>query len=720
MKLTDHRVPRHATEIRLGWALLVVTAAVTGLLYWELTESAARFLRNEDWAAATGHLVFMGIVAALLYGSVVYQLTRIGSFQRRATFAPAADHQLSRTYHEAAGKLVVLVPSYNEEVKVVRRALMSAALQDYPRRRVVLLIDNPPTPQDAAELAALHAMRALPESLRQLFDQAAQPFVAALGQFEARAAESNLDLVSEAYRLAGLHRLAARWCLLQEAGFASGESADLLFRELVLRKAAEAHRAAAASLAWAARRGGLTHTRLQLEYHRLAHRFRVRLDSFERKRYANLSHEPNKAMNLNSYLGLMGGFYREVHRADGAHLQRAEVGVRFEDAEFVVTLDADSMTSPDYALRLIHELRQSGNARVAVAQTPYSSLPARFGTIEYVAGATTDIQYLIHQGFTRYRATYWVGANALLRKAALEDIVVTQMERGFPVKVYIQDRTVIEDTESSIDLIDKGWRLYNYPERLAFSATPPDFGALLIQRRRWANGGLIILPKLLRYLVRGPGRTLRAIEGFFRIHYLTSLAAVNFGLLVMMGIPFQTTALSLLWFPLSAAPYFFLYARDLVQNGYRASDTARVYALNLLLIPVNLAGVFKSIQQGLTGRKIPFGRTPKVQGRTAAPLRFVVAEYVLCAWWFAGVVRDVLEHRWVHALFGLCNSVLLGYAIFRYVGLRESMQDLRAAIAAVRIAGPEAINLIAPIGRATEVIALADTMPGTRMRTEVT
>jgi len=459
----------------------------------------------------------------------------------------------------------------------------------------------------------------------------------------------------------------------------------------------------------AAGRGGLNRTRLQLEYHRLARRFRVRLGSFERKRYANLSHEPNKAMNLNSYLGLMGGCYREVHRPDGVHLQRAEVGVRFEDAEFVMTLDADSMTSPDYALRLIHELRQSGNARVAVAQTPYSSLPARFGTIEYVAGATTDIQYLIHQGFTRYRATYWVGANALLRKAALEDIVVTQMERGFPVKVYIQDRTVIEDTESSIDLIDRGWQLYNYPERLAFSATPPDFGALLIQRRRWANGGLIILPKLLRYLVRGPGRTLRAIEGFFRIHYLTSLATVNFGLLVMMGIPFQTTALSLLWLPLSAAPYFFLYARDLVQNGYRASDTARVYALNLLLIPVNLAGVFKSIQQGLTGRKIPFGRTPKVQGRTGAPLRFIVAEYVLFAWWFAGVVRDVLEHRWVHALFGLCNSVLLGYAIFRYVGLWESMQDVRAAIAAVRIAGPEAINP-----------ALADTMPGTRVNTELT
>ena len=33
---------------------------------------------------------------------------------------------------------------------------------------------------------------------------------------------------------------------------------------------------------------------------------------------------------------------------------------------------------------------------------------------------------------------------------------------------------MIEDTESTVDLIDRGWRLYNYPDRLAYSATPPD------------------------------------------------------------------------------------------------------------------------------------------------------------------------------------------------------------------------------------------------------
>src|SRR5256885_1060029 len=89
------------------------------------------------------------------------------------------------------------------------------------------------------------------------------------------------------------------------------------------------------------------------------------------------------------------------------------------------------------------------------------------------------------------------------------------------------------------------------------------------------------------------------------------------------------------WLPLSAAPYFFLYARDLVRTGYRYADLLRVYALNLMLIPVNLGGVLKSLEQALTGRKTPFGRTPKVSGRTAAPALYVLAEYGCSAggWW---------------------------------------------------------------------------------------
>jgi cellulose synthase (UDP-forming) len=219
----------------------------------------------------------------------------------------------------------------------------------------------------------------------------------------------------------------------------------------------------------------------------------------------------------------------------------------------------------DYAMRLVHFMEKPENCRVAVAQTPYSALPGAPNLIERIAGATTDIQHIIHQGFTSADATYWVGANALLRRRALDDIVEVVEERGYRIQKYIQDRTVIEDTESSIDLVARGWTLYNYPARLAYSATPPDFGALVIQRRRWANGGLIILPKLLRYLNASGQRIRTAPEALMRVHYLTSLTGVSLGMVILLGYPFEQNMRSW-WLVLTALPYYLLYGRDLVRS----------------------------------------------------------------------------------------------------------------------------------------------------------
>ncbi len=678
-------LPTARSETWLGRLLLALTPVLVFAAYRGMTAELRSSLRAGESLVAAGEIVFMVVVAGLLYGNVVYQLARLGRFRRRENFEPPSDVELSRIYDASAGELVVLVPSFKEAPEVVRRTLMSAALQDHPRRRVVLLIDDPPRPTDPADRTALLCMRALPAAVQTLLDAAARPFEKERAEFESQAATGRLDRVAQTRAAAALHRKAAGWFRGQERALSEDVSADVLHRELVLRRAAAAHEDAAQRLERTARLGGLTRGELQREFDRLSRRFRVELSSFERKRYVNLSHEPNKAMNLNSYLGLMGGAYREASRTDGVHLERvdgARASLVIPDAEFVITLDADSMLAPEYSLRLIHVMRRPEHARTAVAQTPYSSIPAPFGVLESVAGATTDIQHLVHQGLTHHHATFWVGANALLRKAALEDIAITRRERGHPVRVFIQDRTVIEDTESSIDLVDNGWRLHNELGRLAYSATPPDFGALLIQRRRWANGGLIILPKLLRHLGRRPWRAAKLREGFFRVHYLCSIAAVNAGLLLMLTLPFQTGAKTMLWLVLASLPYFFLYARDLAQIGHRASDVVRVYALNLALIPVNLGGVLKSIEQGVTGRKIPFGRTPKASTRTATPLLYVAAEYGLLALWLTGVVHSVYDKRWTFAVFGLANALLLAFGIWRYVGLRESLSDVRAALRA--------------------------------------
>ena len=338
-------------------------------------------------------------------------------------------------------------------------------------------------------------------------------------------------------------------------------------------------------------------------------------------------------MNLNSYIGLMGKSYREEWRNGDLWLiecAEAESDFSVPESDYVLTLDADSVLLPDYALRLAHTM--DNDPAIAVAQTPYSAFPGAPGTLERIAGATTDLQYIVHQGFTRCKATYWVGANALLRLKALRDIEQWALERGHAVPVYIQDRTVIEDTESTVDLISRGWKLFNYPERLAYSATPPDFGSLVIQRRRWANGGLIILPKLLRYMRNSSGTTrARLSEAFMRLHYLCSPAAGSFGALAILLVPFDDSLTSI-WLIATALPYFFLYSRDLRQSGYRTSDVLRVYALILLLLSVNLSGVFRSLWQIIIGPQVcvrPDAKNRRAYREPSNPSSFSVGSYRL-------------------------------------------------------------------------------------------
>ena len=470
------------------------------------------------------------------------------------------------------------------------------------------------------------------------------------------------------------------------------DHADRLFVETILRQPARTCRLDLVRLAQD-NRTATSASMLEIAYRRLLARFSVEITSFERKRYENLSHAPNKAMNLNSYIGLVGGTFREVARDGRLFLEstaEAHADLCVVASEFLLVVDADSILLPDYALRLVHFMREPGNRDVAIVQTPYSAFPGAPGTLERVAGATTDIQYVIHQGFTRYGATYWVGANAVMRTAALADIARRTIERDYEIVSFVQDRTLIEDTESTVDLMAHGWRLHNYPERLAYSETPPDFGALLIQRRRWANGGLIILPKLLRHLLGRSNAVGRIRRGLMMIHYLTSLAAVNIGLLLVLAFPFEGS-MRHLWLPLTALPYYLVYARDLRLAGYFRTDALRIYALNLVLIPVNLVGVLASLSQAVCGSKAAFGRTPKHLGLTPVPAIYLVAEVGLGAQWLVRVAGDLLQHRPVHALLTLANLGFLTYGLACLVGFSRGSSDVqrRPAEHAVALARPQ-------------------------------
>ena len=630
---------------------------------------------------------YLMLVGFLVYGNFGYQLARLGYLKRLSRHRPATVSEL-RKFAQSAPELTILVPSYKEEIAVIRQTLLSAALQQYPNKRVVLLLDDPPKARTDQDRATLCAARLLPTELHCMFEAPAAYFSEALLQFKRRQNHQSGDATNELTHLAVAYEKAAHYYGMIANTCHDNTHSDDWFKKKILNEPQRALRHSAEQLLRFDKTQtdteGETISYMEAEYQYLAGLFRVDLSVFERKRYCNLSNEPNKAMNLNSYLGIMGKHLKEFHRPEGCHLVEvlpAESTTFVPNAPYVITLDADSILLPDYALKLIHHIEQPGNERLAVVQTPYSATPNAPNAMERAAGATTDIQYFIHQGYTYFSATFWVGANALLRKAALDDIVVLRKHATGQIPCYIQDATVIEDTESTIDLIAKGWRLFNYPARLAYSATPSDFGSLLIQRGRWANGGLLIVPKLLKYLWKAPKNFRTLIEAFYRFHYLTSLAGAPLSVLLLMTVPFSSSLTSV-WLPLTALPYFLLYGRDLSLMGYDGCrDLFRVYALNLLLIPIHLSGACKSLRQKLNGQKTPFQRTPKVSGRTRAPRIYIGLEYALILFLLAFATMDSLSGRWVASVFSTLNAGLLLYAIHRFIGFPESIDDFTFRVA---------------------------------------
>ena len=159
---------------------------------------------------------------------------------------------------------------------------------------------------------------------------------------------------------------------------------DRLFVDQVLRSRAggDARRARRLRLRVGAAQL-FTESQIRSEYRMLSAIFRARVVSFERKRYVNLSHAQNKAMNLNTYIGLLGGRFQERTDAQGTHLERVDTATDADlvdaPSDYLLTLDADSILLPGYALRLVREMERPGNERVAVTQTPQRlpSTPSR-------------------------------------------------------------------------------------------------------------------------------------------------------------------------------------------------------------------------------------------------------------------------------------------------------------------------------------------------------
>ena len=139
---------RHTREIHLTKLSLAITGAAGALLVWSTSKIAWSALEQEDMLGFIETGLFGALAGFLIYGNLCYEIARLGRFRRMDGRGAHPDGAASCFGADAPG-LTILVPSYREEISVIRQTLISAALQQYPHKRVVLLLDDPPAPKSS-------------------------------------------------------------------------------------------------------------------------------------------------------------------------------------------------------------------------------------------------------------------------------------------------------------------------------------------------------------------------------------------------------------------------------------------------------------------------------------------------------------------------------------------------------------------------------------------
>ncbi len=198
---------------------------------------------------------------------------------------------------------------------------------------------------------------------------------------------------------------------------------------------------------------------------------------------------------------------RYLTRPDNLHAKAGNINHALEvvDADIVAVLDADHVPTARFLTATLPYFKDD---RIAFVQTPQDFYNHESFEHSHLNGHDYSEEAVFYQaiapGKNRWGASFWCGTCALLRVEALRSIGGVATE------------SVTEDVHTTIRLYRRGWRGVFRQEVLARGLAPHDAGGYLVQRNRWAQGGMQVLR--LENPLRGPGLTLPQ-----RIAFLTSL-----------------------------------------------------------------------------------------------------------------------------------------------------------------------------------------------------
>ena len=111
------------------------------------------------------------IVSFLTLSALMYLMARAGALQRFRKHVRTPQRVIDEHFSTHPSSITVLVPSYSEEVSVIRKTLLSAALQEAQGLRVVLLLDDHPFKIRPQHKERIEQSRALGGEIEKLLSE---------------------------------------------------------------------------------------------------------------------------------------------------------------------------------------------------------------------------------------------------------------------------------------------------------------------------------------------------------------------------------------------------------------------------------------------------------------------------------------------------------------------------------------------------------------------
>ena len=297
-----------------------------------------------------------------------------------------------------------------------------------------------------------------------------------------------------------------------------------------------------------------------------------------------------------------------LHRADrhGYKAGALAAGLDSATGDYILVLDADFVPRPGLIEDLLPSMADPG---VGMVQARWDHLNENESWLTRAQALLLDGHFLVEQrGRCRGgRFFNFNGTAGLWRRQALTDAGGWQHD------------TLTEDLDISYRAQMAGWRFALRDDIGVPAELPRTAAALLVQQRRWAQGGVQTARKLLPRLLRGPFRPAVKFEALVHLcghlaHPLTVALAL---LIVPAALARRELGIDRLWwldlaaFAGATAPFIAFYLTAARRRGRRWAPALRRAAGTLVLGAGMSLLLSRAVLRGLGRFRDPFERTPK-------------------------------------------------------------------------------------------------------------